>query len=898
MSPTPSPIPPASHRPLAPPRAAEALVRRAIADERWRDVTLGDLGEEFAGRVAATGPARARAWYWRQAGSLTVQALVDAVRAPFRPAGGPLMSTLIRETRLAIRALRRQPLLTALVMATLALGLGANAATFGMIDALALRPFTFSGIDRLAVLAENSPDVPYQQSTISPANFLDLRERSGGTFTRLAAIDWWDVNISGGDEPELVQGQLVSPGFFDILGVQPQLGRAFVERDEVYGEHRRVVLSDSLWRRRFGADPALVGRSIRLDGLPYDVVGIAPAGFDFPNGTQAWAPLSFDAGERANRSSHYLTVIARLRDGVTLDDAQAAATGAYAQLKRDHPDETRDRALVVYSFTRGMTDYGLPRILSLWQAAALLVLVIGCVNVANLLLARGAERQREIAVRLAIGAGRGQLLRQLLIESVVVAVVSVPAALGVAWVVFRMVRTQMPAAIERFLPGWAEMGVDARVVGATFVAAVGAAFVFGLLPALQVSRPALTRTLRDGGRSASAGVGRNRLRRALVVCQVALVLPLLVMSGLAAIGAYRFANGDQGYDPDGVVRMKARLPEATYPDTAARRRFVSRLLEETARLGSSAQVATTSVTPSSQSNQRRDLVVDGQVVPEDALPRVNYRAVSGGYLELMRIPITQGRGIEASDRAETAPVAVVSASMARRHWPDRSPIGARIKFGRDATDWYTVVGVAGDTIDDWFQYRREPTVYVPVLQAPSAQVYLMARAAGGDGTSLLPDLRRAVAAVDPDQAVFEVSTMRNAIYERTTGIRFIGSLMAGFGVVALVLAAFGIYGVMAHYVVQRRQEIGVRMALGATRGDVLRLTLGQSAKLAAIGIAIGLALGVALARVMENVLFGVVALEPSLFVGITAGLTGIAFLASLVPARHAARTSPMQALRD
>jgi putative ABC transport system permease protein len=408
----------------------------------------------------------------------------------------------------------------------------------------------------------------------------------------------------------------------------------------------------------------------------------------------------------------------------------------------------------------------------------------------------------------------------------------------------------------------------------------------------------LTSTLRDGGRSASAGVGRSRLRRGLVVAQVALVLPLLVMSGLASIGAYRFANGDQGYDPDGVVRLKARLPQATYPDADARRTFVTRVLEATARLGPAAQVATTSVTPAATSNQRRDLVVEGQVVPEGALPSVNYRAVSGGYLDVMRIPLVEGRGIESSDRDGAELVAVVSASMAKRHWPDRSPLGARIRFGRDATAWYTVVGVSGDTIDDWFQYRQEPTVYVPVRQAPSAQVYVMARAAAGDGAALLPELRRAIAMVDPDQAVFEVGTMREAIYERTTGIRFIGSLMAGFGLVALVLAAFGIYGVMAHYVVQRRQEIGVRMALGATRGNVLRLTLSQSAKLAAAGIVIGLGLGVALARVMENVLFGVVALEPSLFVGITAALTGIAFLASLLPARHAARTSPMQALRE
>jgi putative ABC transport system permease protein len=807
------------------------------------------------------------------------------------------MLTMIREIRLAVRLLLSQPHVTFLVMGTLALGLGSNAATFGMIDSLALRPFPFQGVDRLVVLSESSPEDPFPQSSVSPANFLDLQSAHPRTLESLVGVDWWDVNISGGDEPELVQGHLVSPAFFDVLSVRPAIGRAFTDADGVRGNHRRAVIGDGLWRRRFGADRSIVGRTVRLDGEPFDVVGIAPPGFDFPSGTQVWAPLTFDAEEAANRASRYLTVIARLRDQTTLEEARAEAGTVYSRLKDAHRTELRDRDLVVHTFTTGMVDYGLPRILALWQAAATLVLVIGCVNVANLLLARGAARQREIAVRLAIGAGRGQLLRQLLVEAMVVAVLSVPAALLVATLLFRLIRSAMPAEIVRFLPGWADMGVDVRVAAFTFIAAGAAAFLFGLLPALQVSRPALTSTLRDGGRSATAGVGRSRLRRALVVAQIALVLPLLVMSGLAAIGAYRFANGPQGYEPDGVARMKMRLPVATYADAAARRQFTERLLEASAGMPGATFVATTSVTPSATSNQRRELLVDGRPIPETTPPSVNYRAVSAQYFDVMSIPRLRGRMIEPGDREGTERVAVVSESMAERHWPGESPLGARIRFGRDSKDWYTVVGIVGDTIDDWFAYRREPTVYVPVLQAPSAQLYLVARTTG-DPASLMAPMRAAVSRVDQDQAVFEVSTMRDAIHQRTTGIRFIGGLMAGFGLIALVLAALGIYGVMSHYVAQRRQEIGVRMALGATRRDVLRLALGQGTKLAAIGIVAGLALGVLLARLMETVLFGVVAVEPSLFVAITVGLASVALLATLVPAHHASRVDPIQALRE
>ncbi|HET9369860.1 MAG TPA: ABC transporter permease [Vicinamibacterales bacterium] len=880
-------------RPASPPRHAERLVRAVIRDERWRDVTLGDLGEEHNARAAASGRITAALWYWGQTIVLATDAARDAI-AGLVPAGASIM---LKEITFAFRSFLRQPLVAAVIVATLALGLGSNAATFGMIDSLLLRPFTFPGVDRLVVFSENSAEDPYPQESVSPANYLDFASNKPRTVSRLTVTSWWDVNIAGGDQPEAVQGTRVSPDFFAMLSASPAMGRDFAPADAIWGNHRVAILGEGLWHRRFGADPNIVGKQVRLDGESYDVIGVAPAKFDFPNGTQIWAPRAFNAEEAANRESHYLTVIAELAPGATLDDVQAEMTTRYAQIKRDHPAATRDLDLIVRTFTEALVDFGLPRILGLWQAAAILVLLIGCVNVANLLLARGAERQREIAVRLAIGAGRWQLVRQLLLEAVVIAVLSVPAALAVAWIAFGLLKSAMPATLIRFVPGWTVMGIDSRVALFTFVAALVTAVIFGLLPALQVSRPQLTSALRDGGRSATAGAARSRLRRVLVVAQVALALPLLVLSGLAAASSHRLANGPQGYDPTPLLRMRMRLPAAVYPDAASRQQFIDRLLLEARAAPGVTSVATTNLAPTSSSGSRTDFILEGATSDDGRWPLVNYRAISADYFSTMSIPMLRGRTISDSDRSGRERVAVVSESLAKRFYPDTDAIGKRVKLDEDAEEWTTIVGVAGDIIDDWFANRRAPTVYVPALQASTSNVYLMARG-NGDPESLLPGLRAAIARVDPSQPAYDIATMPTALRERTTGIRFIGGLMAAFGLLAMALATFGIYGVMSHYVAQRRAEIGVRMALGATRGHVLRLTIGQGTKLAAIGIAIGLAIGIALARLMESALLGVITAEPSLFALITLALAFIAFLATLVPASQAARVDPVGALRD
>jgi putative ABC transport system permease protein len=804
-------------------------------------------------------------------------------------------SALAQEIRQACRALLHQPLASGIVVVTLALGLGANVATFGMIETLVLRPFTFPEVDRLIMPSENSTDDPYPRQTIAPAG-TRMYEAPSRTLEGAASYGWWDVNISGGLEPERVVGFRVSAEFFPLLRVVPARGRLLDSRDLGWGAHYQVVISDGLWRRRFGADPGVIGRRIRLDGQPYEVVGIAPATFFFPDGADIWAPLAFSASDAENRTSRNLTTFGRLRAGASLEGAVAELDARFNQLKNTHPDAYRDRRLVVRTFTAGMIDIGLPQILTLWQAAAVLVLLIGCTNIANLLLARGAARQRELAVRLAIGAGRWRLVRQLLAEGVVLALVAVPAALAVAALVFRLMKAAMPAMLVRFVPGWDRMAVDAGLAGWAVAAALLTAVIFSLLPALQSSRPNLTGTLRDGGRGASGLATRSRLRRGLVVAEVALALPLLIASGLASVGAQRFASGPQGYEPAGLLRARTILPEAPYPTPEARLAFAERLVEAAVEIPGVEAAATATMLPTITSNPQRRLTIDGRALDPGSTISINYRAISPAFFAVLRIPVLQGRAFSAADREGAQPVTIVTHAAAQKFWPGESPLGRRIRLGGDDRPWLTIVGVAGDTVDDWFANRREPAAYVPHAQAPSPNVNLVVRA-DIPPESVADPVRRAFASVDPAQPAFDVMTMPEALRVRTTGLRFISALMAAFGLLALVLASVGIYSVMAFYVAQRRHEMGVRMALGASARDIVGLTVGHGARMAALGIAIGLAVGVALARVMENLMFGVVALEPWLFAAIALTLAAAAVAASLLPARHATSVDPASALR-
>ena len=805
------------------------------------------------------------------------------------------MHTIGIEVRYAFRALFARPGITALIVLSLALGLGANATIFALIDALVIHPFPFPGVERVVLVAETSPVTEFKQESVAAANFLDWRKQANA-FQSLVAMRWWDVSVLGRDEPESVQGFRVSPDFFRVLGVQPALGRGFLPEEEVPGRHRRAVLGHGVWQRRFGGDPGILGHTITLDGEPYEVVGVAPFGFEFPNGAEIWAPLAFTADQAANRTRQYLSAIGRLRDGSSLADARAEMSVIGQRLRQQHPEANKDRGVRVLTLPQGMLDEGMGPVLSLWQASAAFVLLIACANIASLLLAQGAERHRDVAIRLAMGAGRARIVRELLIESAMLGLLAVPGAMLAAWVGLDVLRGAMPAKIIRFLPGWNSLAIDMRSLAATGALAMVAAAVFGLVPALQAARPQLTDALKEGGRSATAGRGRHRLRRALVVAEIALALPLLVASALGASGAYRFLNGPQGYDPDGVLSMDAVLPSPRYADEDQRRRFTQAVVDRLHSIPGVESAAAINVRPSHVGNVARPIDIDGQPVADPSRrPEAGFRAATTELFDTLRIPIVRGRGFTSGDREDSQPIAVVSQSLAQRYWSGVDPIGQRLRVG--SGPWLTVVGVCGDVIQDWFLERSRATVYVPYAQSPTGNLALLLRTRG-DPTTVASQARAAVRVVDPSQPVFDVMTMREALRDRTVGLRFIAGVMAVFGGLALVLAIIGTYSVMAYFVTQRTHEIGIRIALGATPGDVLRLTVTHSGRLTAIGVLVGTGLALVLGRLIDAGLIGSASTDGRMILIVAVVLACAALAAGYIPARRAAAIDPIAALRE
>jgi putative ABC transport system permease protein len=881
----------------------EPLARRAVRGRPWAETVLGDLREEFSEVAARRGRRLAELWYAGQALRLATGALGRAaagMSVSLRSAlfvGDRPMRTLWQETRFAARALRRQKLMSAAVVGTLALGLGANGAAFSLLQALVLRPFSFAGVDRVALISEYSAQDPFPRESVAPANFLDWR-RQADDFDRMAAFAWGEVNLSGSDAPERVTGFNVTANFFDVVSAAPTAGRLFDAVDMTPGHDHVVVLGDALWRRDFGGRADVIGQPIRLDGEPYTVVGVAAPGFTFPLGAELWRPYTLTPGVMADRHDRRLTVIARLRPGSSFDDAQAQMAVIGARLKQAYPVDNGPYTPRVQTLAAGMIDPGMPEILGMIQAGALLVLAIGAANILSLLLAYGWDRQREIALRLAVGGSRVRVVRQLVVESLVLGASSVPVAFGVARVALSAFKMALPARVLPFVPGWNDIGLTPEVLTVIVGGAALTTACLGLLSALHASRPDLSATLREGGRTIAGGGSPQRVRRLFVVAQMALVLPLLVAAGLTAVGAYRFAEGPQGYDPAGLFVLQTTLPARPYAGAEARRQFADRMIAGAAALPGVEAAGTVNLMPNSDANTSRQIEIDGHPAADPAHPpEVPFRTASAGYFAAMRIPVLEGRAFSAADSPEAAPVAVVSRAMAEKFWPHEDAVGRRVRVldgGRGP--WLTVVGVAGDVIDDWFSFRNSPMLYVPVAQQPSFTVTLLARTEG-DPAALASAVRGVLRGIDPNQPPTLVTTAAQMLRDRTAGLRAIGAIMATLGALAFLLATVGIYSLMAYYVAQRRHEIGVRMALGATRGEVFRSALGHAGRLSAVGLGLGLALAWLSSRLVEGVLFGIVTISPVLVAALALGLLAAALLASAVPAHQAARVDPAASLR-
>ena len=813
------------------------------------------------------------------------------------------MDILLQDLRYSLRRLAKSPAFSAIVVLTLALGIGANTAIFSAVNAILLRPLPYHEPERLVTIQHLYPSLDLE-APVSAPGFRDYADRAR-SFTSMAVEAAWAANLTGVGDAVRLQGARVTGRYFPTLGVPALLGRTIQPGEDAAGREQVVVLSHAVWQRQFGGDPGIVGRTLSLNGQSYEVVGIMPPEFRdfFSRNVELWAPLVFRPDQLADeeRTHEFLSLTARLRDGVTAADADAEVRALAEQLKQQYPDfYAPEWRLGVTPLGEEATGGIRPALLVLLGAVGF-VLLIACANVANLLLSRAAARGKEIAVRSALGASQERLVRQLLTESALLALAGGVVGLLLAyWGVRSLV-----AINTGNLPRAEEIRVDGVVAVFTLVVSLVAGLLFGLAPALHAARPDLQTTLKEGGRGAAGDRGSQGLRRMLVVAQTALALTLLTGAGLLIKSFARLQGVDPGFDPDRLLTFTVALPESRYREDAQLTAYFDRALPELRAVPGVRGVGTTTVMPFGGSWGTSSFEIEGYQVPEDQPgPWGDVRVVSPGFFDALRIPLLQGRLLTEHDTDRRPRVAVIDEEFVRRYWPGENPLGKRLAFGpppeatdTSARDWIEVVGVVGHTKHEGLDGDDRLQLYLPYHQAPQRFMAVAVRTAG-DPARHLAALRGALRAVDPDVPVSNPRTM-NELIELSVGQRRLSMMLLSlFSGIALLLASIGIYGVMSYSVTQRSRELGVRIALGAGRADVLRLVLRQGMSLAIIGIAIGVGTALLLTRVIESQLFGVRASDPVTFVSVAVLLGVTALAANLVPAVRAMRMDPAVVLRE
>ncbi len=805
---------------------------------------------------------------------------------------------MLTDLRRAFRALRRAPGFVLLVILPLALGIGATTAIFSAVHGVLLRPLAYRDPERLVTVDHLYPSLKGLEAGVSAPGFVDYRDRTR-SFARAAVEAYWQPNLTGAGEPERLVGSRVSGDYFAALGVGAALGRALRADEDAPGREQVVVLSDGFWRRRFGGDPRALGRTLVLDGRPHEVVGVMPPGFadPFSPRVELWRPLALTPEQLAGgRTNEWLTLVARLRPGVDVDAARTELRTLAEQLKRADPASYPvDWSLKVTPLRDKNTGRVRPALLVLLGAVGF-VLLIAAANVANLLLARGAGRAREVAVRTALGARRAHVVRQLLAESVLLSSAAGVLGAGLAVAGVRALAALAPAALPA-----GSVRVDAPVLGFALAVSVATGLLFGLAPAAQASRFALAAVLREGGRGAVGDRAAHLVRRGLVVAEVALALMLLTGAGLLTRSFARLQGVDPGFDARGVLTLTLALPEAKYATDAQRRAFFDALLPRVAAAPGVRAVGAVSDIPFGPGGGTSSFAVEGyQPPPGQPGPWGDFRVATPGYFEALRIPLRRGRLFAEPDGPGARPVAVVDEELARRYWPGQDPIGKRVAVSAsdDGTPrWIEVVGVVGHAKQDGLDSDARVQLYLPFAQAADRSQLSLAVRGAGDPERLLPLVREAVRAVDRDQPVADARTLAARVDASVGPRRLSATLLGLFAALALVMACLGLYGVMTYMVAQRAREMGVRLALGAARGTVLALVLRQGLTLAGVGGAVGLVGALALSRLLRSQLYGVRAADPVTLVAVVALLGGVAFLATLVPARRATRVAPATALR-
>jgi len=801
------------------------------------------------------------------------------------------MDAFRRDLVLAVRMLRRRPAFTGLAVTVLALAIGANTAIFSVVEGVLLRAPAFEDPGRLVFVWEARPAQNQIRNVVASYNYARWRERAT-SFIGIAAFTHSRVNLTGGGDPEQLDAARATGNLFAVLGVRPFLGRALADEDSRPQAAPVVVLSEGFWRRRFAADPGIVGRSLVLDGRPTTVVGVMPQSFQLPAGKAAWLPLTLDQELRDSWRGRWLTVVARLAPETTLAQARDEMARLHEDLARELPAYNTGWTTNVFSLPADLVRDVRPALTVLMGAVSLLLLV-ACANVANLLLACALSREREVAIRSALGASPGRLVRQLLAESLLLGVLGGVAGLLLGAWLLQGLLALLPAEVRLV----AHVGLNPAVLAFTAAVSLASAILFGLVPALQQARPSLVPALKEGGQTRGASHARRRLKAALVVSEIALALVLTAGTGLLLRSFWRLANVDPGFRPQGVLTVPVGLPDRTYPTAERQAAFIREAVARASRLPGVEAAAAMSATPlGGGGSATRFRVLDRPVPPRGEEPSTNVRIVTPGLFRTLAIPLLAGRDFDERDVAGRPAVVVVSRGLAREFWPDKNPLGQRVSLSWDGWTEAEVVGVVGNVRFNTLDRDMPRVMYWPQAQLANAFMALLVRTSGPP-LSLVPAMRQELAALDRDLPPGRFRTLDEVAAGSLDQPRFLLRLLAAFALVALALAAVGVYGVMSYTVGERIPEVGVRLAIGASPADIVRLILGEGLALGAAGIAIGLVLTAAGAGALGTLLYEVPPRDPVSLAAVAALLLLATLAAAWLPARRAARTDPLKALR-
>ena len=815
---------------------------------------------------------------------------------------------MLKDIRFALRQLLKQPAFTAIAVVTVALAIGATTAVLSLVNGLLIRPLPYREPQQLVLLLQHFKSQNLDRIPVSPPEFKDYETRAH-SFEKLGAFGYTNFNLAGEDKPERIPGATVTAGVLPLLGVSPLQGRFFDAQECALGRDNVVIISARLWQRRFNSDPQIIGTKLLLDGKSYTVVGVMPATFDFPlqlfnlgNGGQfggraeIWKPLAFTDAEMKQRGSRSYAIIGRLAGGTSGAQAQSEIETLNAQMRLEHPNNySQDNSFG--GDILQLQDLAVARMrpaLFILLGAVLLVLLIACANLTTMLLARAAAREREIAIRVALGAGRLRLLKQVFTESVLLALIG-----GTAGVVLALWGIELLKTIgAQTVPRLREVNVDLVVLGVTAAICVGTGIIFGLAPGLVSARPELTEALKEGGRSSTGGARRNRLRNGLVIAEVALALVLLSGAGLLLKSFARLQNVNPGFNPRNVLTFEISLPKVQYPNDPSIVRFNNEAQRRIASLPGVQSAGFSTILPLAGTNSDSSFAIEGQPSNDrNPSPDEENREVSPDYFRALEIPLIKGRFFTDADNADAPPVIIVNRAFAKKFWPNREAVGKRIVMGgmSEHPNWITIIGVVGDVRHFGLDVDPKPEMYVPFAQDPYFTAIYVVRSAQNP-RNLLPAIHREIQAMDPAVPLANVRTFERVVADSVAPRRLSVVLLGVFAGVAVLLASVGIYGVMSFIVVQRTQEIGVRMALGAQRSDVLKLILGRSLKLISAGAAIGLIVTLLSTGALRALLYNVSAFDTPTFVLVTILLAAVALAASYLPAMRATRADPMTVL--